>query len=145
MSHFFGDIDFVPRTFPKSKGVAQLLILEDNEAVLKIIIKGRSPNMRHVPRTQRIDLDWLFERLGEDEAICMRYVKTANQLADLFTKGSFTAQLWGSLCDIAQLGPPQTSNNATSCKVFQRIQLPSLQRLDLLHQFEEVRDLFCQR
>ena len=35
----------------------QLYILEDNEAVIKMIIKGRSPMMRHASRTHRIALD----------------------------------------------------------------------------------------
>ena len=35
----------------------------DNEAAIKIIRKGRCPTMRHVPRTHRIDLDWLWERM----------------------------------------------------------------------------------
>ena len=50
---------------------AKLVILEDNEAVLKMIIKGRSPNMRHVGRTHRVDLDWLFERISRDDHIFM--------------------------------------------------------------------------
>ena len=36
--------------------------LEDNEAVIKMIIKGRSPTLRHVSRTHRVALDWLFDR-----------------------------------------------------------------------------------
>ena len=33
---------------------AQLYIFEDNEVVIKMIIKGRSPMMRHVSRTHRV-------------------------------------------------------------------------------------------
>ena len=36
----------------------KLYILEDNEAVIEMIIKGRSPPMRHVSRTYRVALDW---------------------------------------------------------------------------------------
>ena len=39
---------------------SQLYIFEDNDAVIKMIIKGRSPTMRHVSRTHRVALDWLF-------------------------------------------------------------------------------------
>ena len=35
---------------------------EDNEAVLKIIIKGRSRHMRHVSLTHRVNFDCLYER-----------------------------------------------------------------------------------
>ena len=41
---------------------AMLYIFEDNEAVIKMIIKGRSPTMRLVSRTHRVALDWLFDR-----------------------------------------------------------------------------------
>ena len=39
---------------------ALLYVFEDNEAVIKMIIKGRSPTMRCVSRTHRVALDWLF-------------------------------------------------------------------------------------
>ena len=35
--------------------------MEDNDAVIKMCIKGRSPALRHVARTHRINLDWLSE------------------------------------------------------------------------------------
>ena len=41
---------------------ALLYVFEDNEAVIKMILKGRSPTMRHVSRTHRVALDWLFDR-----------------------------------------------------------------------------------
>ena len=37
-----------------------LYIFEDNEVVIQKIIKGRSPTMRHVSKTHRLALDWLF-------------------------------------------------------------------------------------
>ena len=57
--------------------------------------------MRHVQRTHRIDLDWLFERLRDDNAISMRYVNTKQQLADILTKGSFSETLWNQLTKLA--------------------------------------------
>ena len=67
---------------------AMLYIFEDNEAVIKMIIKGRSPTMRHVSRTHRVALDWLFDRINLDPKIQIN-VDTNNQLADLLTKGNF--------------------------------------------------------
>ena len=43
-----------------------LYVFEDNEAVIKMIMKGRSPTMRHVSRTHRVALDWLFDRINLD-------------------------------------------------------------------------------
>ena len=35
-----------------------------NEAVIKMIIKGWSPTMRHVSRTHGVALDWLFDKIN---------------------------------------------------------------------------------
>ena len=53
-------------TYPQtqcSQGESQLYICEDNEAVIKMIIKGRSPTMRHVSRTQ--SCAWLVVRQNQ--------------------------------------------------------------------------------
>ena len=81
-----------------------MLVLEDNDAVIKMTLKGRSPNMRHVARTHRVDLDWLFERFQSDPGILIRYVNTLSQIADILTKGSFTSQTWNRLCELASIG-----------------------------------------
>ena len=67
-------------------------------------IKGRSPAMRHVARTHRIDLDWLWERMRTDPGVFIKYVGTKEQIADMFTKGSFSADQWGTLLRLAQIG-----------------------------------------
>ena len=100
----FGDIDYVPCTIPKSTGIGTCIIFEDNDAVIKQCVKGRSPAMRHVARTHRVDLDWLWERIREDPGVFIKYVGTKEQIADLFTKGSFTAEQWNRLCRLAQIG-----------------------------------------
>ena len=55
------DIDLVPSNVQSAHHEALLYVFEDNEAVIKMIIKGRSPTMRHVSRTHRVALDWLFD------------------------------------------------------------------------------------
>ena len=74
-----------------------LYVFEDNEAVIKMIIKGRSPTMRHVSRTRRVALDWLFDRINLDSKIQIKYIDTKNQLADILTKGNFTRDEWNHL------------------------------------------------
>ena len=59
--------------------------------------------MRHVTRTHRVDLDWLFERIRKDHYILIKYVNTKEQLADIFTKGSFSEVQWRALCKLMQL------------------------------------------
>ena len=42
------NIDSVPSNVQSSRQEALLCVFEDNEALIKMIIKGRSPTMRHV-------------------------------------------------------------------------------------------------
>ena len=82
------NVDFIPSNVNSSRQEALLYVFEDNEAVIKMIIKGRSPTMRHVSRTHRVALDWLFERINLDPKIQIKYIDTKNQLADILTKGT---------------------------------------------------------
>ena len=73
-------------------------VFEDNEAVIKMISKGRSPTMRHVSRTHRVALDWLFDRnrLDPKNSDPLHWHQT-HQLADMLTKGNFTRDEWNNL------------------------------------------------
>ena len=93
------NVDFIPSNVKSSHQEAFLFVFEDNEAVIKMIIKGRSPTMRHVSRTHRVALDWLFDRSNLDHKIQIKYIDTQNQLADILTKGNFTRDEWNDfLC-----------------------------------------------
>ena len=91
------NVDFIPSNVQSSHQEALLYVFEDNEAVIKMIIKGRSPTMRHVSRTHRVALDWLFDRIILDHKIQIKYIDTKNQLADILTKGKFTRDEWNHL------------------------------------------------
>ena len=98
------DIDAVSSNVQSARQEALLYVFEDNEAVIKMIIKGRSPTMRHVSRTHRVALDWLFDRINPDPKIQIKYIDTKNQLADILTKGKFTRDEWNhslKLCNIS--------------------------------------------
>ena len=51
------EVDYVPTNTLSSRGESQLYIFEDDETVIKVIIEGRSPTMRHVSRNHRVALD----------------------------------------------------------------------------------------
>ena len=68
-----------------------------NEAVIKMIIKGRSPTMRHVSRTHRVSLDWLFDRFNLDPKIQIRYIDTKHQIADILITGHCTRDEWNNI------------------------------------------------
>ena len=53
--------------------------------------------MRHVSRTHRVALDWLFDRINSDPKIQIKCIDSKNQLADTFTKGNFTRDEWNHL------------------------------------------------
>ena len=90
------DVDFILSNVKYSHQEAVLYVFEDNEAVIKMITKG-SPTMRHVSRTHRVVLDWLFDRINLDPKIQIKYIGTKNQLADILTKGNFTRDEWNHL------------------------------------------------
>ena len=96
MINVLNNIDCVPSNVQFSHQEALLYVFEDNEAVIKMIIKGRSPTMRHVSRTHRVALDWLFDRVNLDPKIQIKYIDTKNQLADMLTKGNSTLDEWNS-------------------------------------------------
>ena len=91
------NVDFIPSNVNSSHQEALLYVFEDNEAVINMIIKGRSPTMRHVSRTHRSALDWLFDRINLDPKIQIKYIDTKNQLADELTMGNFTRDEWNHL------------------------------------------------
>ena len=100
MTNVLDQIDCVPSNVQFSHQEALLYVFEDNEAVIKMIIKGRSPTMRHVSRTHRVALDWLFDRINLDSKIQIKYIDTKNQLADILTKGNFTRDEWNHLLNL---------------------------------------------
>ena len=91
------NVDFLSSNVNSSRKEALLYIFEDNEAVIKMIIKGRSPTMRHVSRTHKVALDWLFDRINLDSKIQSKYIDTKNQIADMLTMGNFTRDEWNHL------------------------------------------------
>ena len=85
------------------------------------IIKGRSPTLRHVSRTHRVALDWLFDRINLHPKIQIKYIDTKNQLADILTKRNVTRDEWNlllSLFNICHFG--STVRSAAMAKRIQQ-------------------------
>ena len=82
-------LDHIPPNTVHSGARAMLYVIEDSEAVIKMMIKGRSPTMGHVSWTHRVAPDWFFDRINLDPKIEIRYIGTKHQLADMLTKGKF--------------------------------------------------------
>ena len=115
------NIDSVPSNVQSWRQEALLYVFEDDEAEIKMIIKGRSPSMSHVSRTHRLALDWLCDRINLDTKIQIKYIDTKNQLADILTKGNFTRNEWNhllNLFNISHFSP--TVCSAAMAKRFQQ-------------------------
>ena len=97
MINDLNNVDFISSNVNSSRREALLYIFEDNEAVIKMIFKERSPTMRHVSRIHRVALDWLCDRINLDPKIQIKYIDTKNQLAGILTKGNFTRDEWNHL------------------------------------------------
>ena len=110
----FGSIDYVPPSLPITYGQGKLFLLEDNDAGIKMVVKGRSPQLRHVARTHRVNLDWLFERIKDDPGCSLKFVGTKEQMADILTKGSFTADSWNSLTKLILMIPSSSLKSLSS-------------------------------
>ena len=83
------DIDAVPSNVQSASREAVLYVFEDNEAVIKINLKGRSPTMRHVSRTHRVALDWLFDRINLDPKIQIKIHRHQEPTCRHLDKGEF--------------------------------------------------------
>ena len=111
------DIDSVSSSVQSARQEALLYVFEDNETVIKMIMKSRSPTMRHVSRTHTVAPDWLFDRINLDPKIQIKYIDTKNQLTDILTKGNFTRDEWNlllTLYNISHLSSTARSDGKTS-------------------------------
>ena len=123
MFHVLNNVDRVPSNVQFSHQEALLYVFEDNEAIIKMIIKGSSPTMRHVSRTHRVALDWLFDRISLDPKIQIKNIDTENQLADILTKGNFTRDEWNHLLSLFNIS--HFSSTVCSDTMAKRIQQES--------------------
>ena len=78
----------------------ECVCLEDNQATITVVKKGFSPKLRHILRTQKVNLGSIKE-VFDDGIAKIEYCNTAFQAADIFTKALAPA-LWSNA--LAMLG-----------------------------------------
>ena len=88
------NIDCIPSNVQSSHQETLLYVFKNNEAVIKMIINGRSETMRHAQDPQ---ICALFDQIKLDPKIQIKYIDTRNQLADILTKRNFTRDEWNHL------------------------------------------------
>ena len=109
------DIDSVPSNVQSLHQEALLYVFEDNKAVIKMIIKGRSLAMTYVSRTHRVALDWVV-RINLDSKIQIKHIDTKNQFVDIATRGNFTHYQWNHLLSWSNIGHFSTACSAAMAK-----------------------------
>ena len=91
---------------------SMLYIFEDNEAVINMIIRGRSPTMRHVFRTLRV----AYLTIKLDPKIQIKYVDTNSQT---YRQGNFPCDEWNSLLRCCSQNFSSASSTKTIAKRMQ--------------------------
>lgn len=90
--------------------------LQDNSAVIAIVAAGYSPKLRHMSKTQRIELGSIYE-VFEEAGTVLLYIKTDKQRADPLTK-NLLPQAWPealNLLGITPLSIEHPKQAAASC------------------------------
>ena len=113
-------IDCVPSNVQSSHQESLLYVFEDNEAVINMTIKGRSPIMRHIFRTHRVALDRLFDRINLDPNIQIKYIDTKTNLRTSYPKeiSHVTNGITCCLYSISAISVPQFA--LKQCRRFRR-------------------------
>ena len=103
------------KVYAKVQVPAVLNIMEDNQATLHICARGRTMELRHLARTHRVNLSFLYGIALHSPYIYLQYTKTSNQAADIFTKGQFTVIQWNRLLKMVCIAPlTEVSTRATT-------------------------------
>ena len=84
-----------------------LVFYEDNNATIRIIEMGKSPNLRHIKRMHDISLEWYHDCV-RDGIFTIKYCPTHLQVADMMTKTTHDPSTWRSLLRLACLYPGTT-------------------------------------
>lgn len=70
-------VDWVPPSMPPLlKYGRKFVFVQDNDTVIKMVVKGHAPLLKHVSRTHRVDLDWSlsFRQIYSYTLTACRYV-----------------------------------------------------------------------
>ena len=77
--------------------------LQDNSAVISIVAAGYSPKLRHLSKTQRIELGSIYEVFQDPQTVLL-YIKTNKQRADPLTK-NLPPQSWPEALSLMGITP----------------------------------------
>ena len=68
-------------------GKPQLIVHEDNQAMIRVVTTGRNPTMRYLGRTHGVAVQWLHECF-QNPQIRLLYETSDRMCADIYTKAT---------------------------------------------------------
>ena len=86
----------------------QGVLIEDNQATIRILENGKSPTFRHSDKTQRVNLSWLSEQFKR-KWYRIVHGPTMLQAADIFTKPFVNAEKWKFAVRLLSIRPAKTT------------------------------------
>ena len=73
---------------------------EDNQATIQILKIQTNSTLRHLNRTRRVNVSWLCEVFRNLKEVELKYCKTDEVAADIFTKAFTTPIKWNAALDL---------------------------------------------
>ena len=76
------------------------VLQENNQATIQILKIQKNPTLRHLNRTHRVNVSWLCEVFRILMEVELKYWKTDEMAADLFTKAFTNPIKWNAALDV---------------------------------------------
>jgi hypothetical protein len=119
-------------------------VMEDNKSALRVLASGKNPTMSYMVRTQRVDVQWLHERISIDKDCELILTPTDSQAADILTKYNVNKHKWNAnMMLINHFTPEQIKGHAstTSNIAVAETEVLSIQPFDVIPKGNTVRTI----
>ena len=87
----------------------ELVFQGDNQATIQIRKTQKNPTLRHLNRTHRVNVSWLCEVFRNLKEVELKYCKTDEMAADIFTKAFTNPIKWNAALNLIGIIYPQPS------------------------------------
>ena len=89
----------------------KVYVHEDNTSMIQALRAGRNPTMRHLGRTHRVSIGFLYEQLNTgDFELC--YEVSSRMAAEIYTKAFTDAQKWAVVREVFNIIDPCISSDS---------------------------------